>query len=155
MINTRLFSQRDTKWKYDKMGKSGFTIGGYGCTITCLASLLCYFGYDETPKTVNQKLSSNGGYYKNTALVVWSAIPKIWGRLKYIKRAYNYNNVEVAWYIYAKKIPVMVEVNAWKIGAARHWCLYLGDRYMLDPWTGKGVSTSTYPQTGYTLYSNV
>lgn len=148
-----IFSQRDRKWANDRMGESASTIHDFGCTITSLASLLTSLGYDETPKTVNRKLSAHGGYYKKTALLVWSAVPKIWSKLRFVKRAYNYNNIEVAWYVYGKRIPVLVEVNGAKIGAARHWVLFIGNREMIDPWYGRVSSTSYYPQTGYTLYN--
>lgn len=152
-MNTPTFSQRDRRWANDKMGLSGLTIHNFGCTITSLASLLTSLGYDETPKTVNRKLSAHGGYYKKTALLVWSAVPKIWSKLRFVKRAYNYNNIEVAWYVYGKRIPVLVEVNGAKIGAARHWVLFVGNRQMIDPWYGRLSATTYYPLTGYTLYN--
>lgn len=153
MIQTKVFSQRDRKWANDKMGESGLTLHNYGCTVTSLASLLCALGYDETPKTVNRKLSAHGGYYKKTALILWSAVSRIWTKLKFVKRAYNYNNLEVIWYVYGKRIPVLVEVNGAKIGAARHWVLFVGDKKMIDPWYGRISVTNYYPTTGYTLYS--
>lgn len=148
-----IYSQRDRRWANDKMGASGLTIHNFGCTITSLAMLLTSLGYDETPKTVNRKLSAHGGYYKKTALLLWAVVPKIWSRLRFVKRAYNYNNLEVAWYIYGKRIPVMVEVNGAKIGAARHWVLFTGNRQMIDPWFGRISATNFYPTTGYALYS--
>src|SRR3990167_911195 len=128
------------------------SIGFYGCTITALCSLLDYYGYDETPKTVNQKLTDNGGYAYGTALLIWTAVPRIWPHVKFIKRvAGSYNNVEVAWWVYVKSTPVMVEVNAASIGATRHWVLYIGDRKAMDPWTGIIVPTNKYPAIGYSI----
>lgn len=155
MIQTQIFSQRDGRWANDKMGTSGLKIYSWGCTITSIASLLCWAGYIETPETVNRRLSANGGYYKDTALVLWGVVGRLWPKIKWIKRGYNYNNVEVAWYIYGKKTPVLVEVNGSKIGAYRHWVLFLGDGKMADPWYGTIKATSTYPLTGYSLYSKV
>lgn len=153
MINTTIFSQRDGRWANDKMGASGLTIHNFGCTITSLSSLLCSLGYDETPKTVNRKLSAHGGYAGRTALLLWGVVPKIWPRLRFVKRGYNYNNLEVSWYIYGKRTPVLVEVNGAKIGAARHWVLFLGSGKMMDPWFGRISATNFYPLTGYALYS--
>jgi hypothetical protein len=151
MINTTVFSQRDPRWRYDKLGFSKLTIGGYGCVITCLAMLLKTFGYDETPRTVNQKLKKVNGF--SGALLRWSYAEKVWPRLRFVKRATRYNNIEVAWYVYVKKIPVIVQTYAPKIGASVHWVLYIGDRYMLDPWDGKGKPTQTYSATAYALYN--
>lgn len=153
MINTKVFSQRNGEWANDKMGSSGLTIHNFGCTITSLSSLLCWAGYMETPKTVNRRLTANKGYYKDTALLLWPKVTQLWPALKWVKRGYNYSNMEVAWYVYGKKTPVLVEVNGAKIGASRHWVLFLGDGKMMDPWYGTIRPTSTYPLTGYSLYS--
>ena len=150
MIQTTPYSQRDSRWRYDKLGFSTLTIGGYGCLITALAMMLKTFGYNETPKTVNQKLKANKGFVG--ALLIWSAVPRIWTRVKFTKFAYSYNNIEVAWYVYVKKIPVIVKVHAPQIGAISHWVLYIGDRMMIDPWDGKGKRTSTYTALRYSLY---
>lgn len=153
MIQTTVFSQRDSRWRYKKLGFSNLSIGSYGCTITALTMFLNSQGYYETPATVNDKLKKVNGF--QGALVIWSAIPKVWKNIRFIKRARNYNNVEVAWYVYVKRLPVMVEVYAPSIGAVRHWVLYVGDRYMIDPWTGTGKPTSTYQATGYTLLDRI
>lgn len=149
MIQTTPFSQRDPRWKNIKLGFSNLTIGGYGCTITSLAMLLNTCGHKETPKTVNEKLKARKGFVG--ALLVWGAVEKEWN-VKFVKRSQTYNNIEVAWYVYAKKMPVIVKVYAPQIGAISHWVLYVGDRYMIDPWTGKGLPTKTYKPIGYALY---
>jgi hypothetical protein len=153
IIHTTPFSQRDKRWGENYLGFSRLKIKDYGCTITSLAMFLNSQGYSETPATVNDKLKKVNGF--QGALVIWSAIPKVWKNIRFIKRARNYNNIEVAWYVYVKRLPVMVEVYAPSIGAVRHWVLYVGDRYMLDPWTGTGKPTSTYQATGYTLLDRI
>jgi hypothetical protein len=153
MIQTKVFSQRDPKWRYDKLGFSNLTLGGYGCLITSLASMLYYFGYrDETPKTVNAKLKKNKGFVG--ALLVWSAVERVWPRVKFTKLALQYNNLQVSWYVYGKKIPVIVKVHAPQIGAINHWQLWVGDRTALDPWYGKGIPTSTFKPLRYSLFDH-
>lgn len=152
MINTTLFSQRDPRWASKKLGFSKtLTIGGYGCAITCLTMLLNSLGYSETPDTVNEKLKAGGGYSQLT-LLYWSRVPAIWPKVKFTYRDFNYDNVKVAWYVYGKRIPVIVEVNGAPIGGYRHYVLYVGDRYCLDPWDGKGKPTSSYNAVGDVLY---
>lgn len=153
MIATSTYSQRDPRWASIRKGKTTQTIGKYGCTITSLCNLINSFGYDETPNTVNEKLTANNGYIG--ALLVWSAPQKIWPKIKFVWRGYNYDNVKVAYYVYFKKTPVLVEVNGAKIGGSRHWVLFVGDGKMVDPWTGSVSSTSTYPLTGFSLYDKV
>lgn len=155
MIQTTPFSQRDPRWRNVKLGTSKTaTIGGYGCAITALAMFLNSQGYDETPLSVNAKLVKAGGFSQHTYLI-WSVIPTVWPRIQFVKRARNYNNLEVAWYIYIKQLPVMVEVYAPGAPGYRHWVLYVGDRYLLDPWTGTGRPTSTYEAVGYTLLNRI
>ena len=147
MIPVTTFSQRDPKWANKKLGFSNLTIGNYGCTLTCLSSLISYV-YQETykPDKVNELLKNANAYVG--ALVLWSRIPLAFNKVKFIKRVYSYNNLETSYYVYVRKMPVLVEVNAAKIGAPRHWVLFLGNQNELDPWDGTVKSTATYPMTG-------
>ena len=147
MIPITTFSQRDLKWAKKYLGFSKLTIGNYGCTLTCLASLVSYV-YQETytPDRVNNMLKNVNGFVG--ALVLWSKIPVAFGKLKFIKRVYAYNNLETSLYVYGRKMPVLVEVNAARIGAARHWVLFLGSQKEMDPWDGVIKPTATYPMTG-------
>lgn len=56
-LNINVYSQNDARWKSDKMGISGHTLGGFGCYATCLSA-----AYRVTPKTLNTWLSANNGY---------------------------------------------------------------------------------------------
>jgi len=144
-------SQRDPRWKNKYLGFSKLTIGSYGCTLVSLTVLLNYIeGKNYTPDQVNENLKKVKAF--SGALLYWSRVPLAYPSLKWIKRAYNYNNVEVGWYVYGKKLPVLVEVNASSIGAVRHWVLFIGNRQMCDPWVGKIEPTNKYPLTGYSLY---
>lgn len=154
-------SQRDSRWSKKALGFSRLTIGGYGCTITSLAMLISRVeNRSVRVDEVNDKLKTLGNYHwKNNpsgaftnALLVWKNVPLAYPSLKFIKRAYNYSNVDVAFNVYIKGVPVMVEVNGAKIGAPRHWILFKGGGKANDPWTGKEISTSYYPLTGYSVY---
>lgn len=144
-------SQRSPKWGNLNLGFSALKIKDYGCTLTALTCLLNYIeNANYTPDQVNENLKKVKAF--SGALLIWSRVPLAYPSLKWIKRAYNYNNLEVSTYVYVRKLPVMVEVNASKIGAVRHWVLYCSNRQCVDPWQGKIVSTSTYPATGFSLY---
>lgn len=159
--NLTTLNQRDLRWANKKLGYSNYTLGTHGCTVTTLTNLMNrLLGYNLTPDAVNDKLKTLGEYTRYNqkgaflgALLVWANIPRAYPALKGGYRDYNYNNFKVAWYIYAKKIPVMVEVNAASIGASKHWVLYIGGRLCVDPWIGKIVPTSTYPATGDAVYT--
>ena len=49
-------NQRDARWKDIKLGFGNTTIGGYGCTITCVAMLA-----GLTPDDVNARLKNVNG----------------------------------------------------------------------------------------------
>jgi len=150
------YSQNDRKWSSVKLGNSNLTIGGYGCTITSLANLLKSMGQPYNPSEVNNKLRDVKGFakdkYGNECLVIWSKIEKAFPMLKFVKRAYNYNNVEVAWWVYARRTPVMVECQ---VKNYRHWVLFIGNRKMVDPLIGGERPTNTWPLTGYSLINRV
>lgn len=152
MIVAPLLTQRDSRWANKTLGFSNLKIGPYGCTLTCLTALLSVvYGRPYRVDEVNDALKKVNGF--SGALLLWSNVPKAFPKLRWIKRGYNYNNMEVAFNIYVRNIPVMVEVNGAKIGASKHWVLFLGDGKALDPWTGRLIATNYYPLTGYGLYN--
>lgn len=153
-------SQRDPRWAKKHVGFGSKTFAQVGCTVTALTMLLNrLFKYSLTPDEVNIRLKavkafsdgSTNGVGKGN-LIVWYRVPYAFPELKWSKRVKGYRNVEVALYVYAKRTPVMVEVDAKSIGAPRHWVLYLGFQKMADPWTGTEKSTKAYPPTGYSLF---
>lgn len=154
-------SQRDPRWAKKLLGFSKNTIHSYGCTLTCFSMLLGYiYGFTNEPDLINTRLKSSGNYHPINnkhgaflnAYLVWANIPRLFSKIKFVKRGWNYNNTEVSYYIYIKKLPVLVEVNAAKIGAAKHWVLAIGGGKIVDPWDGKVKSIYTYPLTGYALF---
>lgn len=152
-MNYQVMSQRDPQWISKTLGFSRLTIGNYGCVLTCLTMLLNRsFGLQLTPPQVNEKLKSVNAF--TGALILWARVPLAFPQLKWVYRDYNYNNVRVAWYVYGRGIPVMVEVNGSKIGASKHWVLFIGNRQMIDPWPIGGAvrPTSYYPLTGDAVF---
>jgi hypothetical protein len=151
MFDVPTFSQRDPRWRAKKLGNSNLTIGGYGCLLTSLSALISYVtGTEHTPDKVNDDLKKAKAF--TGALLIWSRVPIAYPQLKWINRAYNYSNLAVWTTINLRKVPVCVEVNGAKIGAPRHWVLFVGDKKMLDPWVGKIENTTKYPLTGSGIY---
>lgn len=152
----KLFSQRDPIWVNDKHGTSSSTIGKTGCTISLLTAILVHAGYNETPKTVDDKLTANGGY-SNGNLINWLVVPKLWPRLKWVYRHYSYNNDLAAEWIKKGMVP-MIEVKADPIGGApggKHWVGFLGDQKSYDPWIGALRDNKIWTATGMALYEYV
>ena len=133
-------SQRDPRWKDIKLGTGSTSIGGEGCLITCLAMLA-----STTPDVVNEELKRVGGY-QNGNLVIWSALDRTNLGFQFIERSKVYNNEKVS-----NNLPCIVEVDGSRIGAKQHFVLYIGNKRMIDPWTGVDKDTSYYPAVGYAI----
>jgi archaellum component FlaC len=106
-----------------------------------------------TPDEVNSRLLKVGGY-ANTNLVIWSKINEAIPTLSNGTRFYTYDNDKVKQAI-EKNGFCLVEVDGTRIGASRHWCLYVGGGQMYDPWTGVQKSTSYYPALGYAVIDKI
>lgn len=155
-----ILSQRDPRWKNTPLGTSpdGQTIGGYGCTITCLAMLA-----GLTPDEVNRRLNAvpkdgngNTGYAQGV-LLYWLRIKEAIPWLNFSWRGYSYDNEKVKAAI-AKNGGCLVEVDFDGTPRTddRHWVLYIGGGKMYDPWTGTERPTSDYPIVhGFTIIDKI
>ena len=153
IILPKLFNQYDQKWVNDKHGSSSSTIGKTGCTTSLLTAILVHAGYDETPKTVDDKLTANRGYASGN-LIVWTAVPRIWPLLKWVYRYYSYDNEKAREWISRGILP-MIEVKATPIGGSpggKHWVGFLGDGKSFDPWGGDIEETKIWEPTGMALF---
>lgn len=57
------YRQDDARWGDEKLGESRFTMRSSGCLVSCIASALSMGrGVEETPKTLNEKFSSEQVY---------------------------------------------------------------------------------------------
>ena len=64
--NFSWFSQNDSRWKYNRLGRST-SIGRSGCVVSCLSMLLNAEASNPymTPDKLNNWLRKNGGYSGN------------------------------------------------------------------------------------------
>lgn len=81
MFKTQNLYQNDDQWKNVKLGNSSITMGEWGCLLTSVTMLLNGIGYNETPKTVNDKMKQAGGFHD--ALFIPSVVPLIWSNCVY------------------------------------------------------------------------
>lgn len=133
-MSVKPISQRDSKWKDIKLGFSDYTIGTHGCTITALAAIL-----ETTPDVVNTKLKEVKGF--SGANVIWAQIPLAFPQLKLVWRDYKYDNQKAL-----DNIPLLIEVSGEKLSNPRgkHWVVFIGNKQMMDPWTGVVKASSWY-----------
>lgn len=147
ILNVRCYSQKDLRWAWKKVGFGNGRFWNVGCTVTALTGLLFPAGYDFQPDQVNERLKKEGAFTGN--LILWKNVEKAFPKLKWIYRHYSYDNARVKNYVEEKMTPVMVEVmTRW----GKHWVLYLGDHKMLDPLSGRVVSTNTYNPIGWSEF---
>jgi len=117
-----LYSQRDKRWKKNRLGTCGDTIGNSGCLITILAVL-----FNKTPLEVNDLLLLNGGYFAG-CLVNWQVASKI---------------LDFEYLGSGKSAPVFYPCIAEvKFGAHSHFVLMYDLVRFFDPWYGDIESLS-------------
>jgi hypothetical protein len=134
------YSQQDPAWKSVKIGRSSETIGHVGCAVTSVAMLVSGHGYPETPKSLNAKLKSRGGYVD--AAIIWGAVTSIYPGIAYRNLVLCRDTAaplsQIDAYL-AKGQPVVVEVDSSpRAGLQTHWVVLYkkkgSDYLMLDPW---------------------
>lgn len=150
MVDVSLLSQQDPRWKNTPLGSSSVTIGGYGCLLTSMTMVANYYGFNETPATVNDKMKAVGGF--QDALIMPYLFPKALPGMVYR----DFVNCESSAAPMAEidadlglGKPVIVEVDyAPNAGLQNHWIVLTGktgeDYTLADPWP---FPCATTPET--------
>jgi len=133
----KILCQRDPLWAKETIGKSGLTIGRYGCTITSLSMLSSQWGPYITPPVLAKKLT-----FTKQGLIIWQSIEKVMG-FKFIWRGYSAPKTS--------ELPLLLEVDHchWVVGVGLDKGIYK----ILDPWDGKEALSTRYDNiTGYASF---
>lgn len=147
VLDVPLYSQNDPLWRYEKLGTSASTIGGYGCLLTSAAMVCKYFGKDTDPKRLNRAMIAAGGY-ENGNLWRWWVLPYVYPDL-YIREYINCQTVPAPLdridNALAEGCPPIVFVDYHPGGTVQmHFVTIVGkqgDDYVInDPIDGKQVS---------------
>jgi chaperonin cofactor prefoldin len=83
-----IFSQFDDRWAKKLLGFNldpNFNFYNYACLICTLANIARYYGFDETPLTINDKLKALGpgnGFQQGSANYVWDSFTKLFPKIK-------------------------------------------------------------------------
>lgn len=129
------YSQRDSRWAYNKIGKSNYNIFDVGCLVTSVAMLHTYYGFDVTPAKV---ASWNDKFFYGSMYIPWPA-PS--GR-KYTPISISNIDSELS-----KGNPVIVGIYA-NNSAGTHFLVLIEDTgkdwKMYDPWNGPDLDFSDY-----------
>ncbi len=156
-FNLVRYSQQDPQWKNIKLGPGPDTIGYIGCALTSLAMYSSSWGFTETPATLNQKLTANGGITSDE-LLVWSAISKIYPQIQSTGLTICTNTDAPISQINTSLLvgqPVIVEVDySPDAGLQTHWVLLYAqqdnDYLIQDPYP---FPPETTPVTLMTRFS--
>ncbi len=156
-FNLVRYSQQDPQWKNIKIDHGPDTIGYIGCALTSLAMYSSGWGFTETPTTLNQKLTANGGITSDE-LLVWSAISKLYPQIQSTGLTICTNTDAPISQINTSLLvgqPVIVEVDySPEAGLQTHWVLLYaqqGSDYLVqDPYP---YPPETTPVTLMTRFS--
>lgn len=133
------YLQKDEQWSGDKLGQSGYTMGGSGCLTSCIASALSIQAEKEgkyqsfTPGELNRLFSENGVYNDSGDIV--------WGK---IEQALPNSSVKVESSVNSQKIDTWLKNGIYPLArvknngnGATHWVLIVGsdsENYLcMDP----------------------
>ncbi len=134
------FSQQDPRWEDKPLGNSNLTIGEYGCLLVDCVMVANYYGFSETPVTLNKKMKQAGGF--RDALFIPARLPQALPGMRFVDYRACRNSPAPLGEIDAalqRERPVIVELDySPKPGLQTHWVvLYAkrdGDYLMRDPW---------------------
>ena len=160
-MNVKPLSQRDPRWANKKLGTSNTTIGDFGCTLTCMTMLCNYYGFEETPESLNRATVENNGFV-NGNLYVWTSISKIHPQIKLLGniltplpvtssqfRAID-RELEVG-----RPVVIQVDMNPTDAPVQMHYVLITskesGEYKIADPWYGDIVNLSRYGKAETTI----
>lgn len=94
-----VYCQRDPKWASQRLGTvNGSTIGDYGCYVTSMAMLSCYYGHVVTPAQLDDILTdknlyvNESGQYKAPAnLMVDNNLTRVFPDITY-QKTYDFSS---------------------------------------------------------------
>lgn len=152
-------SQRDSRWANIILGYNiapPYTIGNYGCLISCFSMYLSALGEIENPATVNETLRANRGFQADSGNLIWGAIPRCYGLADvyqspvYTGPVTDQGLTKMRSFLDAgQPLVTHVDFNPADSDDDMHWVLVMGydDNdifYANDPWSGNEISLDVY-----------
>ena len=87
----QLYAQRDPRWASQRLGTAdGITLGQYGCYVTSMAMLACYYGHPITPAQLDD-LYTNEHIYVNGDMMPDDALHRAYPDLTLVA-VHDYSN---------------------------------------------------------------
>jgi hypothetical protein len=143
------YGQQDPPWRNVLLGTSAVTIGGYGCTITALASYLTDVGVEigtapPDPGLLNRWLARHGGFWRGNLLIFDSVRPLGVEMIEYIDCRAQPAPIARLQDALLDQRGVLIEVDFRPATRAvnPHWVRLLrlmeDDAWIMDPWLAAG-----------------
>jgi hypothetical protein len=84
-MNVPFYSQKNSLWSGEKLGRCSTTIGTEGCAITSVAMVFKYYGIQTDPLDMNNWLKQNNGYSDGCNINWITATKRTGGAVKWIE----------------------------------------------------------------------
>ena len=142
-LKVPIFSQADDRWRGEKLGKTGATLGGEGCAVASAAMVLASYGVDTDPGRLNKLVTEADGY-EGAGWLVWEKAAEVTGNIarKAYEDAPSFRLIDEN---LARGNPVIVRLRT--VGGITHFVVIAGkdgyDYLMRDP--GAGAAKGLYP----------
>jgi len=141
------FCQADINWAGDYIGKSRYTMGGWGCLISAYAMRLNTLGWNTTPAQLNRHMTRKGAF-TNDARYYWGSIGREYELKETVIDARHRRVTKQEVDELEKKIEsqpiVQVDYNPWTARADMHFVIVEemkgDDLIIVDPIDGKRKS---------------
>lgn len=161
-----IYSQRDTCWKNKKLGTSNSSLGDYGCLVTAMAILACYYGKDTDPDRFNQSLVAVGGFANSNLYKWYEGITKVYPDIVCTKlKETPFPLTQIHWNEVDKQLdsgkPVIIQVDFQPNTQIvdMHFVLIIdgkaGDYMVADPYYGDIAKLTRYGEPKITIQSYV
>jgi len=134
------YSQRDSRWGNDEIGRSRSNMKDWGCAVTAVAMVFKYYGNSITPKTL-----ADSSKYFSWDLIKW---PTVWEKIKLVSGIAHGN---IKWATIDSEIkkgnPVIVYIKKSNRGGGHyvviHHKLANGKYVVHDPYFGANIYLDT------------
>ena len=148
-MNVPFYSQKDSSWSGEKLGRCSTKIGDEGCAITSVAMVFKYYGIQTNPLDMNNWLKQNNGYSDGCNINWITATKRTGGAVKWIRTSGI--NLDMIKTELNNRHPVIAKVSLSNTG---HYIVitgYTGSDFIInDPLKGITTFKKNYgdPATG-------
>ena len=140
--------QGDPRWGHMQLGSSGLKMESWGCTFTSGVMVAHAFGKQQSVVSALESMNREGGfdfqgnlYWQKFAQVLGLDFGYRWDTDANGSPSHSTVREMAGWrhinWLADVGIPTMVFVDTNHDGRANHWCAYIGDGMLNDPWDGR------------------